>query len=74
MGTTGIVEPSEKALTDTIYLEMKVLRDNGHSYCFVTPGNYGIDFLKEEMGIDLSWQLNAATISEKPWMTPGCWE
>ena len=55
LGTTGIVEPmSEKALTDTIYLEMKVLRDNGHSYCFVTPGNYGIDFLKEEMGIDLS--------------------
>lgn len=55
LGTTGIVEPmSEKALTDTIYLEMKVLKENGHSFCFVIPGNYGSDFLKEEMGMDLS--------------------
>lgn len=55
LGTTGIVEPmSEKALTDTIYLEMKVLRENGHAFCFVTPGNYGSDFLKDEMGMDLS--------------------
>lgn len=30
MGTTGIVEPmSEKALTDTIFVEMKVRRENG---------------------------------------------
>lgn len=55
LGTTGIVEPmSEKALTDTIYLEMKVLKENGHSFCIVTPGNYGSDFLKDEMGMDLS--------------------
>lgn len=55
LGTTGIVEPmSEKALTDTIYLEMKVLRENGHRYCCVTPGNYGSDFIKNEMGMDLS--------------------
>lgn len=55
LGTTGIVEPmSEKALTDTIYLEMKVLRDNGHRYCCVTPGNYGSDFIKNEMDMDLS--------------------
>lgn len=55
LGTTGIVEPmSEKALTDTIYLEMKVLRESGHSFCFITPGNYGSDFIKAEMGMDLS--------------------
>ena len=55
LGTTGIVEPmSEKALTDTIYLEMKVLRDNGYHFCCVTPGNYGSDFLKNEMDMDLS--------------------
>lgn len=55
LGTTGIVEPmSEKALTDTIYLEMKVLRDNGHRFCCVTPGNYGSDFIKNEMDMDLS--------------------
>ena len=47
LGTTGIVEPmSEKALTDTIYLEMKMLRERGFSYCYVVPGNYGTDFLK----------------------------
>ena len=55
LGTTGIVEPmSEKALTDTIYLEMKVLRDNGYHFGCVTPGNYGSDFLKNEMDMDLS--------------------
>ena len=55
LGTTGIVEPmSEKALTDTICLEMQVLKENGHDYCIVTPGNYGSDFLKEKMDMDLS--------------------
>ena len=55
LGTTGIVEPmSEKALTDTICLEMRVLKENGHDCCIVTPGNYGSDFLKEKMGMDLS--------------------
>ena len=50
LGTSGIVEPmSEKALTDTIYLEMKMLRDSGCRYCYVVPGNYGTDFLKETL-------------------------
>lgn len=50
LGTTGIVEPmSEKALTDTIYLEMKMLKENGHPYCYVVPGNYGIEFLKTQL-------------------------
>lgn len=53
LGTTGIVEPmSEKALTDTIFLEMKMLRENGCSYCYVVPGNYGSDFLRETLGLD----------------------
>ena len=53
LGTSGIVEPmSEKALTDTIYLEMKMLRESGRIYCYAVPGNYGIDFLTESMGID----------------------
>ena len=53
LGTSGIVEPmSEKALTDTIYLEMKMLHESGCSYCYAVPGNYGIDFLTESMGID----------------------
>ena len=53
LGTSGIVEPmSEKALTDTIWLEMKMLRENGHRYCYVVPGNYGTDFLRETLQAD----------------------
>lgn len=53
LGTTGIVEPmSEQALTDTILLEMKVLKEAGHDYCYVVPGNYGSDFLAEVLGYD----------------------
>ena len=53
LGTTGIVEPmSEKALTDTIYLEMKMIRESGSLRCFATPGNYGGDFLREKLSAD----------------------
>lgn len=45
------MEPmSEKALTDTIYLEMKFLKENGHDWCYIVPGNYGSDFLTETLG------------------------
>ena len=51
LGTSGIVEPmSEKALTDTIFLDMKMKREQGYAYCFVVPGNYGVDFLRESIG------------------------
>lgn len=53
LGTSGIVEPmSEKALTDTIYLEMKMLRKGGSDYLCVVPGNYGTDFLREVCHFD----------------------
>ena len=54
LGTSGIVEPmSEKALTDTIYLEMKMLQRKRIALTAMPfPGNYGIDFLTESMGID----------------------
>ena len=53
LGTSGIVEPmSEQALTQTIFLEMKMLRDEGHRYCYLTPGNYGNDFLRQTLGYD----------------------
>lgn len=43
---------SEQALTQTIFLEMKMLRDEGHRYCYLTPGNYGNDFLRQTLGYD----------------------
>lgn len=55
LGTSGIVEPmSEKALTDTIRLELKMQRENGCGYCLVVPGNYGSDFLKTHLNVDAS--------------------
>lgn len=51
LGTSGIVEPmSEQALTETIYAEMRMLKENGCEYCYIVPGNYGSDFLRESLG------------------------
>lgn len=52
LGTTGIVEPmSEKALIDTIQVEINVKRAAGEEYLLAAPGNYGLDFLKERYQI-----------------------
>ncbi len=53
LGTTGIVEPmSEKALVDTIRVELRQKKENGADYVLLTPGNYGSDFIRLDMGID----------------------
>ena len=50
LGTTGIVEPmSEKALIESIGVEMKQHVAQGEQYLIVTPGNYGEDYLREHM-------------------------
>ena len=55
LGTTGIVEPmSEDAIRDTIHLEIKILSAGGRKYFLTTPGNYGEDFAKRELGLDLN--------------------
>lgn len=55
LGTTGIVEPmSEEALLETIYVEMKVARENGLRHLILTPGNYGENFIREVLHLDLS--------------------
>lgn len=55
LGTTGIVEPmSEQALVDTIRVELKQRRANGAEYVLLVPGNYGSDFIRNELGIDPS--------------------
>lgn len=52
LGTTGIVEPmSEKALIDSIQVEMKQHYSQGEEYLIVTPGNYGAQYLREHMDI-----------------------
>ena len=54
LGTTGIVEPmSEKALVDTIRVELNQRKVGGAEYVLLTPGNYGSDFIHNELGLDL---------------------
>ena len=53
LGTTGIVEPmSEKALVDTIRVELKQRRANGDEYVLLTPGNYGCDFIRAGLALN----------------------
>ena len=48
LGTSGIVEPmSLTALVDTIALELRQAAALGHRRVILTPGNYGLEFLKE---------------------------
>ncbi len=52
LGTSGIVEPmSEKALVDTIRVELKMNLENGNGFLFVVPGNYGKDFAEKNPDI-----------------------
>lgn len=52
LGTSGIVEPmSEKGLLDTIFLELKMRRAEGHKTAVLVPGNYGEEFAAREMNI-----------------------
>lgn len=52
LGTSGIVEPmSEKALLDTVFLELKTRRKEGDNIAILVPGNYGEEFAKKEYGI-----------------------
>lgn len=61
LGTTGIVEPmSEKALTETIRLEMRRHILEGQRLLLLTPGNYGRDFLSEQMGLDLDRSIKCS--------------
>lgn len=54
LGTTGIVEPmSEKALVDTIRVELRQRKENGAEYVLLTPGNYGSDFIRNGLGLDM---------------------
>lgn len=52
LGTSGIVEPmSEKAVLDTVFLELKTRRTSGDKTAVLVPGNYGEDFAREKLGI-----------------------
>lgn len=52
LGTSGVVVPmSEKALTDTIRVDVKAQVAQGNGYVIAVPGNYGIRYCREALGI-----------------------
>ena len=54
LGTSGIVEPmSSRALLETIRVELKQKCALGNSIVAVSPGNYGLDYMKRTYGYDL---------------------
>lgn len=55
LGTSGIVEPmSEQALIETIRLEIHMKAVAGVTNMILTPGNYGENFLREELQLSLN--------------------
>jgi len=61
LGTTGIVEPmSAKALVDTIQVELAQKKALGKTIAAVSPGNYGLKFMKEAYGYDLDTSVKCS--------------
>ncbi|MCD8355515.1 MAG: cobalt-precorrin-5B (C(1))-methyltransferase CbiD [Clostridia bacterium] len=55
LGTTGIVEPmSEQALVDTIHVDIDARYAVGQRTLLLCPGNYGEDFARDTLGLDIS--------------------
>lgn len=54
LGTSGIVEPmSSQAILDTIRVELRQRKEEGFDDAVVSPGNYGLEFMKQAYGYDL---------------------
>lgn len=61
LGTSGIVEPmSNQAILDTIRLELKLRKAEGFDYVAVSPGNYGLEFMKKTYGYDLDQSVKCS--------------
>lgn len=55
LGTSGIVEPmSEKALVETMYVELNSQKAKGNKNLLVFFGNYGEDFTRDVLQLDIS--------------------
>lgn len=58
LGTSGIVTPmSEESWKHSISIEMNIHRERGDERLILTPGNYGEDFLTQEMKIPVTQQV-----------------
>lgn len=61
LGTSGIVEPmSSQALLDTIRVELNQRKAEGHDSVIISPGNYGMDFMKKAYHYDLDQSVKCS--------------
>lgn len=61
LGTTGIVEPmSSQALLDTILAELTMRRAEGCEVIGISPGNYGLEYMKQTYGYDLDQSVKCS--------------
>jgi len=66
IGTSGIVEPmSTQALLDTIKVELNQRKEMGFDYVAVSPGNYGLDHMKNTYGYDLDKSVKCSNFIGK---------
>lgn len=66
LGTTGIVEPmSSQALLDTIHVELKQKREEGYRFAAISPGNYGLEYMKRAYGFDLDRSVKCSNFIGK---------
>ncbi len=61
LGTSGIVEPmSEKAIVDTIELQIRQIAAQGEKSLLVTPGNYGQGYAASHLGLRLDHSVKCS--------------
>lgn len=61
LGTSGVVEPmSSQALLDTIRVECNQKKALGYPVLAVSPGNYGLDFMKSTFDYDLDQSVKCS--------------
>lgn len=54
LGTSGIVEPmSVEAIIETIRVELKQRKEEGMNRIAISPGNYGLEFMRAQYGFDM---------------------
>lgn len=61
LGTSGIVEPmSNQAILDTIRVQLRQRRALGFDYAVISPGNYGLEFMRKIYGYDLDQSVKCS--------------
>lgn len=61
LGTSGILEPmSEKAIIDTIEVEIRQRKALGKERILVTPGNYGKSYVAKYLGLDMESSIKCS--------------